>query len=1030
MSRRNDRPKPARPLSALTAWLAPVLLLLVLVGPALVGQQVFAAGDLIDRNAAPWTESSTVEEITNVCVSDTVDSTLPSALVFRDRVADGDLAPLWDNTASAGALLGAAPPQGTSSPIFLATLPFSDTSFTAWMKVLETAVVLAGTVLWARRLGLGAAAGAVGGLVYAFGGFMVMWTNWPQSRTAAFLPLLFWALERIVQDRTLRSALPLPLVVAALVLGGFPTVVVYGVYFAAVYAVVRLVAENRRRARLPEGPGADTRSAWRDYVKPPVLAAGGGALGALLVAFQLVPWFNQLTATDLSYRENMWAGTFSWGEFLTVAYPQALGTCASDALRWGSVIPVEGVSFVGAGALVLVVAALVLPAAGGRMAGARPVFLLGGLLTLAVTFVGGTLNYVLHLLPLMATSPMHRMRSVGILMFAMLAAAGFDAVRRSAGERRWLPWTGVVAAVAALVLAALAVYRLAPTPEAWAQARTPLVVGLACGAGVAVAWAWIMAGAPGRRVAAALIPLALLVDALAFTTAYWPRSEPETFYRETTTGQFLTDNLGTDRMVGVGYAYWNGANKVAGVRSLSGHTFVPAEWKELLDQVDPTMFLTPTNHTLNDLSALDSPALDRLAVRYAVMDTTMVPPGQILGVEDQDRAAPVTLQDTPGQRDVPAGTALRGVVVELTEPVGDVDEDADPTRLVAEVLDGTGKVLATGERRVRDGAAGVQMIPVDGEELAQLDESYQVRVSAEGQPSLRVVGSTAPGQGPGAWVGVLTADDSGLDLVHTSDAQVVERAGVLPRFRWAGESATCETAAECVEAMGEISSATVLLDAADAATAFDGEPAEVRVEVDDDDLQRVRVNAQGGRHARRRRRSARRLGGLCRRGAGRHRPCGLRDEGSAGARGRPRRGARVPAGRLGPPVEGGGRHRCRRRRPVGRPRLARPPRPTTPGGQLDRLEVGRAQIRRPAPGRRRSRGPGTVHGRGRLGPARDVHGCYCPWAAYFASTAAFCGRHQSSLSRYQAMVSSSPERKSLNSGSQPSSSRRRVLSMA
>lgn len=847
--RRRDTPRRSRrpSLSAVTAWLAPVLLLVVMVGPALLGNQVFAAGDLIDRNAAPWTESTTVEHVANTCVSDTVDSTLPSALVYRDRVAAGDLMPLWDNSASAGALLGAAPPQGTSSPIFLATLPFSDSSFTAWMKVLETAVVLLGTVLWARRLGLSTAAGAVGGLVYASGAFMVMWTNWPQSRTAAFLPLLFWAFERIVQHRTLRSALPLPLVVAALVLGGFPTVVVYGAYFAGVYAVVRLVAENRRRARSQQADAATARvpgHVWRDWLKPPALAVAGGAVGAALVAFQLAPWIDQLTATDLSYRENMWAGTFSWGELLTMAYPQALGTCASDAMRWGSVIPVEGVSFVGAGALVLAVAALVLPAAGARMAGTRPFFLVGGALTLAVTFVGGTLNYVLHLLPLMATSPMHRMRSVGILMLAMLAAAGFDAVRRSAEQRRVIAWAGVVAAPTALVLAAAAVYRLAPTAQAWEQAATSVLLGLACGLVVAAAWAWVMASAPGRRIAAALIPLALLVEALMFTNAFWPRSEPATFYRETSTDVFLRENLGHERMVGVGYAYWNGANKVAGVRSLSGHTFVPPHWKALLDQVDTSMFLTPTNHTLNDLSTLGSPVLDRLAVRYAVMDTSLIPPGQISGLEDQDKGSSVLLQDNPGQRAVPVGTSVRGVLVELTEPVGDVAEGANPTHLVAEIIDDAGTVLATGERRVRDSAAGLQMIPVDGDELAGLGVPYLVRVRAEGSPPVRVVaaaeGATA------AWVGVMTATEDGLDLVHTDDAQVVERTGALPRFRWAQDGATCETAEECAAAMATVPAGTVLLDPADATTArFGGEPAAITVELDDDDQQRVRIDSAG-----------------------------------------------------------------------------------------------------------------------------------------------------------------------------------------
>ncbi|MCM3661051.1 hypothetical protein M3148_08610 [Georgenia satyanarayanai] len=818
------RPDPG----TLLAWIAPVVLLLVMVGPSLLGFRLFAAGDLIDSRAAPWVESTTVEEVRNVCVSDTVDSVIPSALQFRQRVAEGDRAPLWDDGASAGAILGAAPPQGVASPLFLATLPFSDASFTGWLKLFEVATAVAGTVLWARRLGLSAAAGAVGGLVFVTSGFMVMWTNWPQTRTAALFPLLFWALERIVQDRTLRSALPLPFVVAALVLGGFPAIAVHAVYLSAVYAVLRLVVANRRD---------DSRGAWRRWGKAPVLAGAGAALGGLMVSFQLLPWLEQLSATDLDYRENMWAFTFGVREMLTAAYPQALGTCATGSERWGSVIPVEGVSFIGAGALVLCVAAIVLPAAGRRMTGVRPFWLLTGALTFAVSFVGGTVNYVVSLLPLMDNSPMHRMRAIGGLMFAMLAAAGFEAVRRSARTRGLLPWVAVVAAPLLLAGAAYAARRVAPDPAGWAQVRTSVLLGLAAGVVVALAWAWAMSGLRGRAVAVALIPVVIVAEGLLFTGAFWPRTDPDLLYRETVTDQFLRTNLGHDRMVGAGYAYWNGANKVAGIRSLSGHTFVPPEWEELLVAVDENMFLTPTNHTLSNLQALTDPLLDRFAVRYGVADLTVAPLGDLQGDGEQDRSRTVLLQETAATREL-APVRLRGVAIELAEPLGDVAESAEPASVVVEVRDGTA-VVASAERRVRDGLAGVVTIPVNGEHLATASGPLTVEVRAVGRPDLHVVAG-----GDGAWVGTLTAPDDGLDLVLTHDAQVYERSSVMPRFRWAAEAQTCDT--DCAEVLGGLPEEVALLPGeAGAEASFDGLPAAVDVETDTDDYKRVRVEAEG-----------------------------------------------------------------------------------------------------------------------------------------------------------------------------------------
>ena len=59
---------------------------------------------------------------------------------------------------------------------------------------------------------------------------------------------------------------------------------------------------------------------------------------------------------------------------------------------------------------------------------------------------------------------------------------------------------------------------------------------------------------------------------------------------------------------------------------------------------------------------------------------------------------------------------------------------------------------------------------------------------------------------------------------------------------------------------------------------------------------------------------------------------------------------------------------------------------------------------------------------------RDPH--HWPLAAYVASVASLCGRHQSSCSRYHAMVLARPDSKSPNWGSQPSSLRSRPESIA
>ena len=67
----------------------------------------------------------------------------------------------------------------------------------------------------------------------------MVWADWPQSRVAAFIPALFWALERLVLHRRIRELVLVALVVATLLLGGFPAVTGYALVTGAVYVTSR-----------------------------------------------------------------------------------------------------------------------------------------------------------------------------------------------------------------------------------------------------------------------------------------------------------------------------------------------------------------------------------------------------------------------------------------------------------------------------------------------------------------------------------------------------------------------------------------------------------------------------------------------------------------------------------------------------------------------------------------------------------------------------------------------------------------------
>ena len=135
--------------------------------------------------------------------------------------------------------------------------------------------------LFLRRLRLGRAAAWLGGLVFAGSAFMVVWTGWPQTRVAALIPALFWAVERLVQRVRPREVALVALAVAGMLLGGFPAVTGYALLTAAAYLVVRVLASDR----LAVAAGLGRRAG----------AAAGVAAGVALAAWQLLPWLHYMS---------------------------------------------------------------------------------------------------------------------------------------------------------------------------------------------------------------------------------------------------------------------------------------------------------------------------------------------------------------------------------------------------------------------------------------------------------------------------------------------------------------------------------------------------------------------------------------------------------------------------------------------------------------------------------------------------------------------------------------------------------------
>jgi hypothetical protein len=813
---------------------AALLFLVIGIGLPLVGVRSFAAADLLKRYEPYRSTTPTGFRPTNSCVSDTVDSVLPSSSEFRRRLYDGD----WAERSvleSGGSPLGSVPNSATLSPLSVPLFVLPLWLAPAYVKVLEIVACVLGAYLFLRRLGLLRSSAVLGGAIFASSGFMVVWTNWPQTRTAAFIPFLFWAIERFAQERRWTAAVPIAAIVACLIFGGFPAVTGYALYAAGPYALLRC--------------GLAQRVALRKAVGWLIGAAAAVGVGAAVTAWQLLPFASSLGGYGLS-RPQTSASHLPAISLATSIFPTAFGSCGGGFSYFGPLNDIETNVFVGAAALVLVGVALVRRPPRNMPFGVRGFFVGAAAIAVVLGWFGGPLLQLAQELPVFSNNQVGRIRSVLGFFLAVLAAIGFDNLQRSREHRSR---RAVVAELVAWAIGAagllFALHRVQLASDGRPQVSSsryvlPIVAAIAAAGVVAVASiARVSAVRLGRlslrSIALATIPVLVLTESLAFVLPFWPRIPVDEFYPKTPLHTFLAAHLDGDRYVSTGGTMLTGTNVFYGLATPNGHAFTNRQWRALLKTVEPAVFRTQTYSAFAapmPLARAQSPIFDRMAVKYLVVPLRDATYGR---VEPPPAANTDVTIPAGGTVDaaIPAGP-LRGVSFD----VADTLRPRDPlARIDVEVQDDRGRVLARSSRRTYDAIApGPFLVPVAGEDLAP-GQRARVRVhlaSTDGVLHLRGSGAT-----PGVTV-VRPADD-GLRLVFIDGSAVYERLHALPHIRWAAKTRVIADQRTRLMELASDSSIedTTILDTPGPAAV--GAPAQVVVTTDTGDRMRARVSAQG-----------------------------------------------------------------------------------------------------------------------------------------------------------------------------------------
>ncbi|MDN5747524.1 MAG: YfhO family protein [Pseudonocardia sp.] len=832
---------PGRPMVA-AVLLAIALFTLIGIGGPLVGLGVFAGTDLLVQSS-PYRDAGLAGGVDNTYINDTIDTFIPNTLLFADALRDGEIA-AWNPYILGGVPLGATPNFAVASPLTVPFYVLPGWLAPGYVKLLEIAASVGGVFLFARRVGLGRPAALVGGLVFASSGFMIAWTNWPQTRTAAVIGFVFWAVERLVQRGRAVDGVLLAVAVAAMLVGGFPAVTGYTLFFAGLYLLVRVVAQHRA-------------GRWGTDLRVLVAAGAGVVAGALLTAVQLLPFAATLSAALVAGRAQTPQDHLPYEALITAVAPRALGTVnpeqSPEFLLETNLV--EALSYVGAAALVLMLVAVASPVRGrGLLPRSTWAFLVvATVLTTVLAYGGGPLLAAAQQLPvLFSDNYVGRVRSVLGFGVAVLAATGWEVVVRGrartpaaqapTGGRVYgaLVWTAAAATGVWVWWGAREVARAADAVALFDREVLVAVLLVVLSLAVAALLRW-GSGGPALRVGvAALLPVLITVQALGLVREYWPRSDRSTFYPVTDVQRFLADELGHERYAHTLGGMAVGADAPRRLRSLNGHIFVNGRFADLIEALPGDQFGDPP--TLPVLGAdplvATSPVLDRTGIRYFVAS----PAQRVFGERNTatgDGSTVRLVPDSPVTVPLDPGDTLRAVAVTPRAPLRSVPPGAPSDLLRVEIVlrDADGTVVGRGSRIDVGMRAGrpftIPVVETTGAATAELTVRGHGAVVVSGTDGVPVVST-------------VTAADDGLRLVHAGSSVVYERETALPRIRWATDAVVEPDPRRRVRlvASGRLDPDQVVLDAP--APVDDPGPADVDVVTDGFDEITVAVDAAGG----------------------------------------------------------------------------------------------------------------------------------------------------------------------------------------
>ena len=766
--------------------------IMILLWRPLLGLGSLLPNDLLN-GTAPWSAMRS-GPIHNTWLSDTIDVHTHFAS-WADAIRSGDVS-WWDRS-----LAGGLPrlKAGASPLVWLYLLV--PASYAPGLVAAARAVVASGLMFgFLRSLNTDRSAAAIGGVAYAFTGYLIIWASWPQSNVAAFAPALFWATERLLRDPRPRRSVPLALTISALLLSNFPLATGYLLLATGVYAAVRAVSIF----------GAPLSAAALSRMRKPAWwGIIGALLGVALVSVYVSEFSNYFDFADTSPRERAARDSSTGTRFaLTMVIPWAFGAGHATPAFWAAGSnPIEAQGYVGASVLVLALLTLghltrgqrrKLGGAARHRSSAVTALWIIAILGVWVSYVGGPLTSLLQSIPLLGQNSVGRSRVVTHLAVAALAGLGaqfwLDACRQSVGINTWRALRNGAIAVGVIVVA------FSPWLLDWAREarslgylddsiRIAIVPMLAAGILVGGIILRVRTRSTSRwdiTIAALVVAVELLVFARPVATVV----DTNIAGYETASHEIVRANLEPgERLAGTGRTFWANTGQITGYDDLRGHLLIALGWKGAFAELDESVFRRSVyNPWFAREVNLRSPLLDAFAVGIWAEDIHEPIRGVAGEAPIPISSHVVTNEQTNTTLAVPRG-GLRGVTLESVRNPSGTGE------LIVEIE--TKATVLRGTRSLSTITTGVFEVAIVGE-AAVIGES----IAADGAAAVRIW-TTEPGTSlelasimAAPVVAAIAPADDGLQLIESGDVRLYARPSA--RSSWFTDAAPADATAESV----------------------------------------------------------------------------------------------------------------------------------------------------------------------------------------------------------------------------------------